>query len=701
MTDSDELSTESVPDRPKVSRFAQRYHRLKFLTVHYWWIIAITVVIGLGVQGYRCFKQVPHYMSVARMMVNGQLNLNQGAIYSEDLSNFYGTQVALMKSGNTLVQAMARVRTLHPEIVVDERPWVDAVQEPRTAIFDLQVVSDNAAYAPLLLNAIMDNYLASKRDRKEETTNEAVSAITAEISHLDSEIRDDEQQLLDFQKENNVVFIEEQSSSAASYLVGLNNEMARLTKEHDLLALEDKDRFQTEPKKENAGTSDIAQDGSGSTSESNPDINTSIIKEQEDIEKLKIARDDYSQYLKDQHPKMIALTEEIDKSERFLDMLRGKSVEERSEHIQDLELQIENLGKQIVEWNKKSLDLNQRLGTFQQLKSKIAREQTMYNQLAASFQNVNLNKSMGQEDVVAMEEASRAFLVPSNYPLQLLYGIIGGLIVGSAIIYFINRLDDRIDSPFFLEEMVQFPVIGQIPFERPDRRTKRLALISSMDKRHVLAESLRNIRSSILFRSNSVQPRSILVCSSIPNEGKSTLAANLAITFAFAGARTLLVDADLRRGILHGLFDAPASPGLSDYLRQRISWRETVQKTSIEGLDLIPRGKIPHQAGELLLSSMVELLLHESTAEYDTVLWDSAPLMAADDTTNLCSKLDGILFVARVGLSSVHAVRTSLDMLAQRNARVIGLVINAVEARQPGYYDRYKYKEYYAVEAED
>jgi capsular exopolysaccharide synthesis family protein len=679
------------PNRNSGSRFAIRLYRIKYLAIHYWWIAALTVAIGLGVQAYRCYKQVPLYASGARMMVNGQLNLNQGANYSEDNNNFYGTQLSLMKSGAILGAAVAHVRLLHPEVVTDEHPRIDAVQEPRTGIFDLQVTTTNPDYSPLLLNAVMDAYLESKRDRREENTNEAVSAITSEISQLDTEIRSDEQQLLDFQKENNVVFIEQQSSSAAAYLVSLNDEMARLTKEHDLLELESKDNTP------NAPAPDPAAEGSAGA----PEINPAIIQEQETIEKLKIERDDYSQYLKDMHPKMIALSEEISKEEKFLQDLQSKGLQDRRERIADLELQIQNLEKQIGEQNKKSIDLNQRLGVYQELKNKIAREQTMYNELASSFQNVNLNKSIDQENVVAMEPASRGLLVPPDYPIQLLYGILIGLVAGVGIIYLINRLDDRVDSPLLLEQMIDLPIIGQIPLEAAADKGSRLELLTPNDRRHVLSESLRNIRSSILFRSTSAHPKSLLICSSIPGEGKSTLAANLAITFAFAGARTLLIDADLRRGLLHSLFDAPVSPGLSDYLQQKSSWHEVVQTTAVPNLDLITRGKVPIHPGELLLGVIVDLLVHETTSEYDMVLWDSAPLMAADDTTNLCSKLDGVLFVTRVQLSSLHAVRSSLDMLVQRHAKLLGLVVNAVEEKHPGYHDRFKYQEYYAIKEDN
>ena len=192
------------------------------------------------------------------------------------------------------------------------------------------------------------------------------------------------------------------------------------------------------------------------------------------------------------------------------------------------------------------------------------------------------------------------------------------------------------------------------------------------------------------------QPRIFVVTSAVPSEGKTTVAANLAVALAFANARTLLVDADLRRGNLHKTFETDNSKGLSELLQSDLSVDDFIHKTGVDCLDFIPCGKFPDRPGELLLSKRVDDILSVLRERYDFVIFDSAPILAADDTTSFAAKADAVLFTVFSGLTQVRQVKATIERLEMRGATLKGFVLNAVDIKGSDYYYYRKYYSYYA-----
>jgi len=698
-------------ERP--ARSGASLYRAKFWARRYWWIVALTTMAGLGAVDALILTSVPKYISSAHMIGNSRLNMPGADLYDAGLQmmNFYPTQVDLMKSQSIVNQAMDRVATLHPEVTVDPNAIVDANLRLRAAIFDLTVTSTDPDYAKVLLDSVMDSYLDSKRLLRKRMTGDDEAAIMENISRLDGEIRADQQQLLDFQKTNDVVSIEEQSSSAANYLVGLTQELARTQKDYDYLSLVDKDPLANKSPDEQSvlepGASVIetapgeaAQNAATSPTTTTPNNtfvqNTEIINEQQDkVDKLKIQRAQFGIYLKDAHPKMKNLQDQIDQEEQFLEVLKTRNTTDRDQRLEEMRLQIKNLQGQIDTWKARSLDLSGRLSSYKEIESKLNRDQNIYNQLSAQIPNFDLNKSMDQDEVVILEAASPAQLVKHNWFMFLAAGAAAGLVVGILLVFGLVLLDDKINSPLDIEDNFDFPLLGEIPLAKLDRKSRRVPLLHEDDERFEFLEHHRDIRSSLFFGSSeATRARSLIITSAAPGEGKSTLAANLAATFAFSGIKVLLIDADLRRGIQHQIFDLPIKPGLSNYLMGEMHWKEIVRETKIPNLHLLTRGRISTRVGDLLLTAAADQLIQESLVSYDMVLWDTAPLFAAHDAADLCSRVEGVLFMARVRHSSMNLVKSALDDLVHRNAKIVGLVLNAVKSGQPGYYSKYRYKEY-------
>jgi capsular exopolysaccharide synthesis family protein len=245
-----------------------------------------------------------------------------------------------------------------------------------------------------------------------------------------------------------------------------------------------------------------------------------------------------------------------------------------------------------------------------------------------------------------------------------------------------------------MELQTHFPetLPGQIPEEKLDESN---SLLRGDDDRQALLEAFRTLRSSIIFLPvEGKKPKTLVVTSALPDEGKTTVSSNLAVTLAFSGARTLIVDADLRRGQVSRVFGAVDCNGFSNVLLQKKTWRECVYTTSIPNLFIMPCGPAMHHTSEHLLGNVTDQFLVNIYSQFDYVVFDSPPVVILDDTLCLAPKCDATLFVLRFNTSTVRPSRRALDLLQHRQANVIGLVCNGVTASETEYNYNYNYRQY-------
>ena len=279
-----------------------------------------------------------------------------------------------------------------------------------------------------------------------------------------------------------------------------------------------------------------------------------------------------------------------------------------------------------------------------------------------------MTKNVDQDSISILERASAPVSVKPGMPKIMWEGFGLGAFIGLVVLFIMDKLDDRIGS--FIEFRANFPeeMLGQIP--REDMGGK-LAILRPEDPRHALLEAFRTFRSSLMFLPvTGARPKVLMFTSAIPGEGKTTVASNFAVTMAFSGAKTLLVDADLRRGRMADLFGVSKEDGLSKVLQQRISWKEAVLETYVENLFVLPRGKALNHPAEHLLGKITDQFLKDVYNEFDYIIFDSAPVLVADDSLSLAPKVDGVIFVVRFSQSSARMSRRSLDLLARRQVNV-------------------------------
>ena len=219
-------------------------------------------------------------------------------------------------------------------------------------------------------------------------------------------------------------------------------------------------------------------------------------------------------------------------------------------------------------------------------------------------------------------------------------------------------------------------------------------LVVVEDSRSFTSEAYRVLRTNLHYSNPDAPPRRILVTSAAPGEGKSTTLANLGVVLAQAERSILLVDSDLRRPILHQMFNQRSIPGLTSYLAGDAVLPALVVKTSIPNLSLIPSGRIPPNPAELLASRRMQEFLNAVGERYDMVLLDSPPVLAVTDACALVSNVDGVLLVVGSGMTPQVAVRRAKEQVEAAHGRILGVIVNRFNARSDGYYDYYYKKEY-------
>ena len=673
--------------------FITRLHRYKSLLLRRWWIPVLTICLGLFIEALLIYQAPAKFYSQAKMIMAGKLNIAQGAVYSEDSVNFYGTQVQLMQSVEVKREAEALVRSTRPELA-PVKVELTVVQRPRTSIFELSAIGSAPEYTQAYLNAVMQKYSDFKKGRREEQGHTVISGITEQLIQTEKDLRTAEDEMLEFQKQNNIGFIQEEGNSAAGYLVRLNREYAALKTEYDLLTLLDLD--QNLDRAQNKGTGEGA--GEGGTEEkgmpfSDVGPEADYLRAKQTVQLLKAERDTLGRDLRPKHPKILKLNDEITKAERLIDLYRADTIERLDTRRKSIGKQMENLQGNIKEWEAKALDLSQRLALFNRVKGKVDRLKTLYDRLTNNLKEIDVSQVVDSGDQVAiMESASAPMSVRPGLVKSLLLGFGCGAFAGILILILLDRIDDRMASFSEFQHHFTENVLGQIPKER----TKGdVTLLQPDDARHVFAESYRNVRSSIFFMPcEGVRPKTFLITSAVPNEGKSTISANLAITMALSGARTLLIDADLRRGALREAFGVSSKIGFAEVLKQEVNWREVIVPTQYPTLFLLPRGKTLSQPSEHLLRDSTDTLLQEIYKQYDYILIDSSPVLAADDTTSLAPKIDATIFVVRLAYTSARLTKKALELLYGRQVNVPGVILNFVDTSLPEYY-YYQYSEYY------
>ena len=350
-----------------------------------------------------------------------------------------------------------------------------------------------------------------------------------------------------------------------------------------------------------------------------------------------------------------------------------------------------------------------KLPSLEQDTIRITRDVKVNNELYAgllnSAQQLRLIKA-GKVGNVRLVDAAVVPESPVKPRRTLIVGlaVLAGVLLGVLLAWLRKSLQGSIDAPSDIENKLGMTVYATIPhsqkqeqlFERVRNRSKEVAVLASLSKSDAAIESLRSLRTALQFAMLEAPNNIILITGATPNLGKTFVSVNFANVLAATGKRTLLIDADLRKGYLHQYFGMERQLGLSELVAGSVPFDQAVVREMLPNLDFMCTGALPPNPAELLMSDHLADLLRHLSARYDHIVIDSPPVLAVSDTAVLGRQVGAVFLVAREGMSTLGELEESQKRLAQSGVQVKGVLFNDLRQRpgRYGYGYRYRYGRY-------
>ena len=328
-----------------------------------------------------------------------------------------------------------------------------------------------------------------------------------------------------------------------------------------------------------------------------------------------------------------------------------------------------------------------------QLQTQRTNQQTRLSVLLQSAEELRLSMARYTTRISVFEPAELpvAPIGPQTMRNIMLAAVVG-LMIGVGAAFLIEYLDDTVRTPDDVKRVLPLSVLGIVP--RLGKNSSQADVVVAEHPLRPAAEAFRNLRTSIQFTNLDEPPRTLLVTSPQPTDGKSFTAANLAAVIAQGGKSVILVDADLRHPTLHRTFDLPLEPGLTEALLAAEDRPRALRQTEVEHLRVVSVGSRAPDSTELLASQTFKRFIADLREQADVVVLDSPPVLAVADAAVLSTLVDGVVLVMDVGKTRIPAAVQAAERIASVGGLILGVVLNRVKARSGGYYYYYYYHDY-------
>ena len=585
---------------------------------------------------------------------------------------------------------------------------VEPVKENRgfykeTRLIDISFQHTDPQTAAKVVNAIADTYIYSNLEKKTETNSSTGDFLQTRIAELQQKIRTGEERLVNYAKNNQIVSLDANQNTVVDRLAGLNRQL--LEAENDRKTAEAALNAAKAPGAANAMVEGEAKQSG--------DVDT----------KLAELRQKRAQLLAGDATEEAPEVKEVDGQIKELERQSKDSKVNKSTTLlanlttryrQTLERET-LLRKSFEQQRSETLTQNEAAINYRILQQEIETNKTMLNSLLqrAKENDVVMAGKSNNISIVDYALAPDGPVGP-NRTRTVFVSVFLALGLGIGLSLFLEYLDDTVRTTEDVERLLNLPALAIIPAVGGGVKRRVLAgskalqrrgstngdnhseLLMNVDGRSPLAESYRHLRTSVLLSTAGRAPKSLLVTSTLPGEGKTTTAVNTSYSLAQTGASVVIIDADMRRPRLQSIFGMRGQLGLSSILSSDVTEEEMlamVSKDETTGLHVLTAGPIPPNPAELLGSDQMRRLLLVLQRNFGHVVVDSPPVSSFTDGVLIATMVDGVLLVVHGGKSSRYVVKRSRQLLQDVGAKIFGVVLNNTEIQS---HDHYYYQRYYS-----
>jgi exopolysaccharide transport family protein len=574
--------------------------------------------------------------------------------------------------------------------------------EPNTRIIDIHYSSPNKELAARVVNTLANTYIEQNFKTRFESTMQASDWLSHQLVDLQMKVETSEEKLVKYQKDHQILGIDEKQNITTAKLDELNKELT--SAESERMQKEAIFRLAESGDTESASAVSLGAAWQGKSSETTSPLLDKLEESKADL-KIQIAQ--LGTQFGPAYPKIAQLNNQLRETDAQI-QTEMKKVAGRLRGDYMASLQRENMLRAALEEQKQEDNqLNQSAIEYSFLKRDFETNRTLYEGLLQKLKEAGVTAGLRSNNIREVDIA-RTPASPSepNIPRNLGFGFVLGLTSGIGLAFLLEGIDNTVRTPEQAQEISGLPSLGMIPLgpKSTSETTSKTGLAVAASKEAIemitqsrplsqMAESYRALRTSLLLTSVGAPPKTILITSALPREGKTTTSVNTAIVLAQKGTRVLLIDADLRRPSIHKALGMGPRIGLSNVLTGGATLQQaTVRSTILPNLFILPAGTPPPNPAELLASAPMFDLLAEVREQYDHIVVDTPPTLSVTDAVVLSTRADSVVLVIRSAQTTKPALRRARDILAQVNARVAGVLLNAVNLDSPDYYYYYEYQ---------